>query len=194
MKVYLLRHGKTSWNNEGRYQGLSDIPLSQEGMSALRPADFSAKTVYVSPLLRARQTAAILFPDAVLKAEPGLQEMDFGVFEGRNAQEMEKDSAYRAWVDGGCMGKVPGGESVEEFTERVCRTFTRLLENTREEDPLVIVAHGGTLMGILSRYAEPHHDFFAWQAPNGGGWLLETADGSLRVLQPVCCTKDGASC
>ena len=97
MKVYLLRHGKTSWNNEGRYQGLSDIPLSQEGMSALRPADFSAKTVYVSPLLRARQTAAILFPDAVLKAEPGLQEMDFGVFEGRNAQEMEKDSAYRAW-------------------------------------------------------------------------------------------------
>lgn len=64
MRIYLLRHGKTAWNAAGRYQGLTDIPLSPEGRAALAPADFTAESVVVSPLLRTRQTAEILFPGA----------------------------------------------------------------------------------------------------------------------------------
>ena len=48
MKVWLLRHGMTACNAEGRYQGRLDVPLSPEGAKALRAADFAPETVYVS--------------------------------------------------------------------------------------------------------------------------------------------------
>ena len=57
MRVYLLRHGRTAYNDEQRYQGLRDIPLSQSGEAELRPAEEAPETVYVSPLWRARRTA-----------------------------------------------------------------------------------------------------------------------------------------
>ena len=64
MKVWLLRHGRTAYNREQRYQGLRDIPLSPEGEAELRQADFAPEAVWVSPLCRARRTAEILFPSA----------------------------------------------------------------------------------------------------------------------------------
>ena len=78
MTVWLLRHGMTADNARGRYQGRRDTPLSPEGVRALRPADFSPATVYVSPLRRAVQTAQILFPAAALVTVGDLAEMDFG--------------------------------------------------------------------------------------------------------------------
>ena len=64
MKIYLLRHGETAYNVDHRYQGVTDIPLSPAGLAALKQADFSPKTVYVTPLKRTKQTAEILFPTA----------------------------------------------------------------------------------------------------------------------------------
>lgn len=196
MNVYLLRHGETAWNVQGRYQGVSDIPLSPAGAAALGRADFTVESVVVSPLMRARQTAEILFPGAAQEPEPGLQEMDFGTFEGRTAREMEHDRAYRAWVDSFYRTEVPGGETMEACRARVCAAFERVLARAaaRGTEPLVIVAHGVTLMCILAQYAEPRQDDFAWQAPNGGGWLAEAGPGPrLRILRRVCYAKeDGA--
>ena len=94
MLIYFLRHGATACNAEGRYQGRRDIPLSPAGRAALGPADFSPEAVYVSPLARAAETAAILFPAAAQIPVPALAEMDFGVFEGRTWREMEHDGDY----------------------------------------------------------------------------------------------------
>ena len=58
----------------------------------------------------------------------GLKEMDFGVFEGRNYREMEYDPQYRAWVETGCEGRCPGGESKAEFCQRVCTAFAALVD------------------------------------------------------------------
>ena len=85
MKIHLLRHGETAYNVERRYQGVTDIPLSPAGLAALKQADFSPKTVYVTPLKRTKQTAEILFPTAEYIPVNDLSEMNFGVFEGRNA-------------------------------------------------------------------------------------------------------------
>ena len=172
--IYLLRHGETAYNAEKRYQGVRDIPLSDAGRAKLRRADFSPRTVYVSPLCRARESASILFPTAAQTVVPGLREMCFGAFEGRNYEEMEHNPAYRAWVDGGCMGRCPGGESRVEFSERVCAAFERLADAAVRagENTLVIAAHGGTQMAVLERYAVPRRDYYAWCAPNGGGYIL----------------------
>ncbi len=187
MLVCLLRHGKTAWNLEGRYQGKSDIPLCEEGKRALGPAKVSPERVYVSPVKRAAETARILFPSAKLIPVPGLEEMDFGVFEGKCFRDLKDDLAYRAWVEGNCTAPCPGGEGREDFSRRVCAAFEGLMK--RERERLVIVAHGGTQMAILEQYGHPRRDYFAWQSPNGGGFLLEAEDWEkkreLRLLQEI---------
>ena len=153
MLIWLIRHGATAWTAEGRYQGHTDVPLSPEGRAALHPAPFQPARVFVSSLQRTAQTASILFPGAEQIVVPGLSEMNFGAFAGRNAREMEQDTDYRRWVDGGCVGRCPGGESRAEFSERCCAAFSRLVESASAEGlpELVIVAHGGTQMSVLSR-------------------------------------------
>ena len=198
MKVWLLRHGATACNEENRYQGKRDIPLSARGLEALRKADIAPPVVYVSPLRRAKQTAAVLFPEAKLVEIPDLQEMDLGAFEGRNYLEMADDPAYRAWVEGGCNGQTPGGESRAAFSERVCRVFAALVDAALEagDAELVILAHGGTQMAALERYALPRRDYFDWRGPLAGGFILETdasawrTGHTLRLVQTVQYTKE----
>ena len=64
MRVIMIRHGETIWSSERRYQGISDVPLSEEGRRKLKPADLKPRRVFVTPLVRTRETAEILFPEA----------------------------------------------------------------------------------------------------------------------------------
>ena len=84
MQIYLLRHGQTEYNAQHRYQGQQDIPLSAAGRAQLRPAGFMPDVAYVSPLIRARQTAEIFFPGCPQIIVQDLREMCFGSFEGRH--------------------------------------------------------------------------------------------------------------
>lgn len=197
MLIYLIRHGETIYNVERRYQGTCDVPLSDQGRKALCRAGFCPETVYSSPLSRARDTAGILFPESRLVTVDGLREMCFGEFEGRSYMEMERDTAYRIWVDGGCLDRCPGGESRTVFSDRTCRAFAELVEHARHtgQDQLVIVAHGGTQMAVLERYAVPARDYYDWRAPLGGGFVL-TDDrwdsiAKLDLWGEVCYTRSG---
>ena len=186
MRVWLIRHGMTALGEEGRYQGRLDAGLSVSGRTALRPAAFAPAHIYVSPARRARETAALLFPSAEQRIVPALREMDFGLFEGRSWRVMEQDTAYRAWVDGGCSGRCPNGEDRAAFCARVCGAFAAILARERESAELVIVAHGGTQMAVLERWGEPARVYWQWQRPCGCGWLLEAEEnGRLRVLEEV---------
>lgn len=199
MKIYLLRHGETAYNVDHRYQGVTDIPLSPAGLAALKQADFSPKTVYVTPLKRTKQTAEILFPTAEYIPVNDLSEMNFGVFEGRNYKEMEHDSAYRAWVDSNCESTCPGGECKADFSERVCKVFESLLNQSiqNSEDMLVIVAHGGTQMAVMEKYAVPQKTYYEWCAPTAGGYVLDARDWQekhvLHLIGTVQYTKE-ATC
>ena len=93
MLIVLLRHGETAYNEQHRYQGASDVPLSERGRAKLRTADNAPDEVIVTPLCRTKQTAAILFPNAKQIVCDDLREMDFGDFEGRTYDEMKNDGA-----------------------------------------------------------------------------------------------------
>ena len=175
MRIVLLRHGLTAYNEEHRYQGRRDIPLSPAGKAMLRRADYAPETVYVSPLTRARETAAILFPEARQTPVRDLREVSFGVFEGRTYEEMAQDPDYRAWVDSGGVVGCPGGESRADFSARVCRAFSALVDGALErgEECLTVVAHGGTQMAVMERCALPRKGYFEWNAPCGGGFVLD---------------------
>ena len=198
MLIYLLRHGLTAYNAEKRYQGQRDIPLCPAGRAQLRQADLRPETVYITPLCRTRQTAEVLFPGARLVEVKDLQEMCFGSFEGRNFIEMEHDPDYLAWVNANCESPCPDGETKAVFSERVCRAFAALVDRALAdgEETLVILAHGGTQMAAMERYALPHADYYHWCAPNAGGYVLDTGDWAeqrvLHLLETVQYTKEDA--
>jgi len=97
MWVYLARHGETAWNQEGRWQGQTDIPLNEVGRSQARLlASFLKEKniawVASSDLARARETAAIVSSELGVPlgaADRGLRERAFGLFEGLTREECE---------------------------------------------------------------------------------------------------------
>ena len=198
MLIYFLRHGLTEYNAEKRYQGQRDIPLSAAGRAMLRKADIEPQTVYITPLCRTRQTAEVLFPTAKLVVVDGLKEMCFGSFEGRNYIEMEHDPDYQAWVQANCESSCPDGERKEDFSNRICAAFSKLVDEALAEgkDRLVILAHGGTQMAAMERYGVPHQDYYKWCGPNAGGYVLDAKDWTqkhiLTVIKTVQYTKSAA--
>lgn len=189
MEVILIRHGQTAGNLAGRYIGRTNEPLCQEGIQSVREmGEFPRISfVYLSPMRRACETAALLFPCAEQAVYDDLREMDFGDFEGRSAKDMEDDAAYRTWVDGGCLGKCPNGESTAEFSARICTAFDRIIRNAvltsnpsgrssennasgAGKTRVIIVAHGGTIMAVMQKYARPSRDYFDWHVKNACGW------------------------
>ena len=170
MEILLARHGATAGNLLHRHLGVTDEPLCPEGLAALKAVDETVDLVYVTPLQRTQQTAAILFPHARQEVIPGLAEMNFGAFENKNYLELSDNADYRAWVDGWCEGPCPGGESRRDFCRRTCAAFAALVDKTLAEHAqrLVIVAHGGTIMAVGEAYALPKKSYFDWKIPNGG--------------------------
>ena len=158
MEILIIRHGKTAANKDGRYLGRTDVPLCPEGEEeALAGGTLPAVgKVYVSPMLRAVRTAELCFPGAVQVPVPDFREMDFGIFEGKNYEEMTGDPEYQKWVDGMCRGKCPGGESTAAAAG---------------EKQLFITAHGGTVMALMSRCARPEKDYYDWYVKNCQGYL-----------------------
>lgn len=170
MRVYLIRHAKTVGNALNRYIGITDSPLCDEGIAFAKTAggDKELRDVIVTALIRTQQTANILFPNAKQHIVNELSEMNFGDFEDRSAADMENDSAYRAWVDGGCMDTCPNGESIGGFADRVCAAFMQEVRRAEQkgEKRLVFVVHGGVIMALLSSMGVPHKDFYDWYLPN----------------------------
>ena len=186
MRIRLIRHGLTAGNAARRYVGKTDEPLCPEGRADAekKTKDPALERVYVSPLLRARETAAILFPNAEQVVINDLREMDFGAFEGRSADEMENDPAYRAWVEDLCRGACPGGESQAGFHARVRDAFTETV--CALETDATFVVHGGVIMSILWQFAVPQKEFYEWITPNLGGYEAElTVLNGTPVLERV---------
>lgn len=186
MQVILIRHSKTPGNAELRYNGRTDEPLSSEGVVLAEQvgADLSVGTVYVTPLQRTKQTAAILFPKAEQIVVDDLREMDFGDFEGRSYTEMEHDEAYRGWVESGCLAPCPNGEGRPEFSERVCTAFAAIVQDAlqRREESLAFVVHGGTIMAIMERFARPKQDYYSYSVKNCQGYRCRVeTDGGLTL-------------
>ena len=176
MEIYLIRHGATAGTQRGCFNGRIDDPLSEQGKAALHPAQHCPSEVVVTPLQRTAQTAQILFPGVPQRVDPGLREMNFGVFEGKNEQDLAGDAVYSRWLASGCELPCPAGEQKAGFCARCCRAFaplvTQALQQGRTE--LTLVLHGGVLMALMEGFARPQRDYFRWDTAPGTGFLLHT--------------------
>ena len=176
IKCYLIRHGITEGNNALHFNGSgTDEPLTSEGREALKEVEEVApgSILFVSPMIRARETAAIMFPEMKPLVIDDLREMHFGIFEGKNHKMLDGEPEYQAWLDSGGVTEIPGGESIQSFRDRVWNGFTGALGIAANKDieTIYLVVHGGTIMAVMSSLTG--EDYFDFNAPNGAGYIIE---------------------
>ena len=177
MIFYLLRHGKTRGNLEKRYIGVTDEPLCAQGRAELEKWKnrFPVQRLFVSPLLRCRETADILFPGMKQEIVEDFRECDFGLFENKNYLELAGEPEYQRWIDSQGTLPFPNGESREEFSGRCVSAFYRMEEKCLR-DPSE-VGNGGTIMSIMERVGIPGGSYYHFQVENGRGFCLKSCKG-----------------
>lgn len=189
VEIVLIRHGKTEGNKEKRYIGRTDQPLSEEGIAGIKEnlgRYPSVEKVYASPMKRTRQTAELIYPGQAPELVDGLREMDMGVFEGKNHAELKNRPSYILWVATRGKSSIPGGESMKDFGKRTMDAFTQVLGDMQAEGikRSAVVAHGGTIMSIVSQLADD--DYYKYMVNNGAGFRLTLDDdGKLLDLKPL---------
>jgi alpha-ribazole phosphatase len=185
--VFLIRHGMTQGNQLGRYLGRIDEPLCPQGAARLTPFPLPCQELFVSPMLRCVQTAAILFPGREAQVVEALRECDFGDFEGKTAQELSLDATYTNWVAAGCVDPIPGGESVDAFKSRCCRAFIDCLSTLKPGATAAFVVHGGVIMSILEALAHPKRSFYDYALDNGHAVRCRWSGAVLTILEGGPC-------
>ena len=189
VEIVLIRHGKTEGNKEKRYIGRTDQPLSEEGIAGIKEnlgRYPSVEKVYASPMKRTRQTAELIYPGQAPELVDGLREMDMGVFEGKNHAELKNRPSYILWVATRGKISIPGGESMKDFGKRTMDAFTQVLGDMQAEGikRSEVVAHGGTIMSIVSQLADDY--YYKYMVNNGAGFRLTLDDdGKLLDLKPL---------
>ncbi len=184
MKIYLLRHGETDWNREGRAQGRQDIPMNENGLAQVRRTaeEFRSRNVPVqailsSPLLRARTAAEIVaeaigYPAEHIVIWPELTERSFGEAEGSTPQQRQEK-----YPD----GQYPGMESAQALCSRAAGVLKRCLEEYKGQTVL-LAAHGMILKAVMAEAVGA--DFEGGSVPIVGPAslnLLEYTDGRFRL-------------
>lgn len=178
-ELYLVRHGETDWNLQHRIQGLTDIPLNEDGRAQARAtgrllARRRWDGIYSSPLSRAFETARIISAEVGL-GEPqvidALVERNYGEAEGLDFAEID-----RRWPD---RGHVPGQESREEVIARVLPAL-RELAAAHPGESLIVVSHGGAIRSVLTA-ADPEgrHGMIT----NGSIHSFRLAGDDLRLVE-----------
>lgn len=179
-EIYLIRHGMTAGNQKQRYIGITDEPLCLEGREALSEICCpEPELLFVSPLLRCRETAEIIFPGKQQEICQMLSECNFGDFENKNYLELTHNPDYQAWVDSNGTLPFPNGESREAFRKRTLEEFNRIVGACFEKEinTAAFVVHGGTIMNIMEAYGSPSRDFYNWHVKNGRGYFVYTCRG-----------------
>ena len=163
-RIIAIRHGETDWNTGARIQGHTDIALNARGLwqaqrLAQALADEHIHHIYSSDLERAHTTAQAIAShpantaERALQTHTGLRERAFGQFEGSTFEQIAAHwpEAAQRWKQRDPTFGPPGGETLQDFYNRIQKTLD-VLASRHLEEQMVIVAHGG-VMDVLYRLA-----------------------------------------
>lgn len=198
--IYLVRHGRTVWNIEGRLQGSGDSALVEEGIIGAKKTGIALKDVpftaaYSSMQKRAQDTANYILAENKLSNIPhfhhkGLNEFDFGSWEGMKSLDLQENEEY--WVmkrtPAEYLAKTNGGEQFEQLYQRVTQAFNQIAQLHQNDGKVLIVSHGMTLTlltAVLKGIAwqdfrnEEKHSFII----NTAITQVEVDNGKVTVLE-----------
>ncbi len=205
----LWRHGRTSWNDDRRFQGQIDIGLDDHGLRQARRtarllAALPPTALVSSDLLRARDTAAELaaVTGLTVALDQRLRETNAGRWQGLLAGEIQAadPEGWRAWMAGDPAVRPGGGETRGEVADRACAAVGDALASLPDGSVLVVATHGGTARALIGRLlCLPEHEWHvlgglancSWSvlAESHQGWRLEEHNAG-RLPEPVVGTDD----
>ena len=140
MNLYVVRHGETAWNKEGRVQGITDIPLTEKGISdALKLRDLvkslNIDVVISSPLKRAIETAKLITDNKLpINTDDRIKERDWGLNEGANINEVDRIDCWDVILN----TKVQNIESIQDFMYRVSEFIEDIKVRFKDKNVLVV--------------------------------------------------------
>lgn len=184
-RFYLIRHGETLWNRQGRYQGATDIELSDEGkeqaeLLAKRFQYLPLDAIYVSPLKRAMATAEPVgrATGIIPIVDEHFKEINFGEWEGNSIPELTEKygESYTKFFENPFIHPFPGEGSFDKVTERSVAGFEALLEKHKGQN-VAIVSHGGLLRVMLVGIMGMDIEFYRKT------WMTNTSITTVDVME-----------
>ena len=177
MKICLLRHGETDWNNLGKFQGREDIPLNSTGVEQIKEVAkylkrFKWKAIITSPLLRAKKSAEIIsteIKNIEIHEDADFIERDYGKVSG---MKYEERNLYLS------------DESMESFEAMQNRTLGALLKYIKqyEGNDIIIVSHGAAIYSILTCFTENETGMGKTVSKNACMTLLEKNGDKIKIV------------
>ncbi len=158
--LYLVRHGETSWNAEGRFQGATDVGLNANGrrqgaLIAERLKGLKVDGIYSSDLGRCRQTAEIIAEKHHMKPaySQALREICYGRWEGLTREEVKTKypQEYSTYIENPLGTRIKGAETYYEAQDRVVAEVNKLIEQ-REVEKLILVMHGAIIRLLVAQF------------------------------------------
>jgi broad specificity phosphatase PhoE len=184
VRLLLARHGESLWNAERRFQGATDIALSDRGRAQAEALarglrGYRVRAAYVSPYRRAVETAELALRDTgvPLVIDEELRELSLGEWEGCTVDEVRARDGdpYVAWLRTPHDCPPPGGEPLPVVSERVQSALARIAAAHPRGDDVLVVAHGG----VISVYA-----CYLLGCSFNDLWRLRVDNASLTVVRP----------
>lgn len=155
-RLYLVRHGQTSWNLEGRTQGNKDSSLTPLGIEQAKKLgeyfrNIELYEIYCSPLKRAYSTAQIIanIKNLDYKLDSRLVEMNFGEWEGLTRLEIKKKypNGFKTWMEEPHLTNIPAGETIEIAQRRIVEFVNSTIMESNK-DTILVISHG-TIIRLL---------------------------------------------
>lgn len=193
-RLLLIRHGETEWNRAGRFQGIKDIPLNDNGRKQARKAaeflkDESIDFAVTSPMLRPKETAEIILqqhPNVQLESKPLLQEIGHGLWEGKLETEIENDfpGLLRQWKETPEKVQMPEGENLQQVWDRAIEAWEEIVRQYADSPTPrtgIVVAHDAINKVILCYLLGLKPDNF---------WNIKQGNGAVTVIDYPCGAGD----
>ncbi len=158
--LVLVRHGLSEWNKLGKWTGLTEVDLAEEGIADARAmgkaiSDIEFDHVHVSTLSRAKQTHEEIEKAMNKKVRPtyhkALNERDYGIYTGKDKWQVRDEQGEEVFhaIRRGWDSPVEGGENLKQVYERVIPHYETQIEPHLKDKNVLVVAHGNSLRALV---------------------------------------------
>ena len=194
IKLFLVRHGQTEWNLEGRYQGITNTKLTKEGKKQAKlAAKYLSKVnfsgFYSSPIGRTIETAEIfkktLNKDYQIKEN--LKEMNFGKWEGLKFDDIfvKYKADFGSWIKNPFENPPTGGESFKDIIERGSQEINNILNENEDDGNILLITHGGFIVAMLVHWLKIPPERWSSIIQNHGAINIVVIDKEIPYISQI---------
>ncbi len=182
-RIFLIRHGETNWNKEGRFQGQIDVPLNENGKNQARKTfeylrNISFNKAFSSSMNRPYETAQIILQNnknLEINKIDSLVEISHGLWEGKLEEEIREKwpRLLENWHDNPEEVIMPEGESIKDVSERSIEAFNNIYLSQNDNDLTLLVAHDAVNKTLICNILGLNYSNI---------WMIKQGNGGITVI------------